>query len=364
MSALEPPCNQALEIDDAEEEKLDVVADGLFQHEEDEVRPLPAVYGLPEDDQPISPVASLPLLHDEEDDDDDGEHQQPHSIQQLSYAIAAQAAALEADAHNPMDQTHPDYHFSLKRAASRPGAVAVGGGGEIAEASAHFDPVASGNSASHTVVAEIAAWVNEDEVRLRAHQEFLQTAVQADVVPERKCRNRYLPVGIAVLVLVIIVTTFLSVILTQHQSSSPHQQPTSSPQLLLGNNSPTQAPSTFPPGSSQSSDFSNSNSNRTILELLDLAQNHTMLADSFNRNGSSLIQDYLNTEVTLFAPTDDSFRSLSVPYSYYITSAAWDGHLVLLLAYHIVTEPLNRMLIFSASALSTWSSLYPRMINS
>jgi uncharacterized surface protein with fasciclin (FAS1) repeats len=138
-----------------------------------------------------------------------------------------------------------------------------------------------------------------------------------------------------------IVTSLVAILSTRsHSTATP---PSSSQGQSNDGPIATQAPM---------GDFPKTNISETILELLDNAKNHTLLASYFNRATSSAILDYVNTQVTLFAPTDDSFHALPVPYSYYPNSA-WEDHLNFVLAYHMVTQPLNKVLIFSTNALPT-----------
>lgn len=331
-AATAAPSLHSLETDDADDRKLSSTSPPV-----DEPVPSPPIWQ--ELHHSVSAVASLDHLNDENDDDEKAKHQ-------LMCAIAAQAEAIDNALERQLEHSYNEYQYSFKQRATHPGAVAIGGQDE-ANLSSQFDPTASGTSAPHTVVAEIVNFTNDEEVLKRAHLEFLRGAVMADVVPPKKFRNRLLPCFVVMAVLLVTIATFLSVILTRAA-----KQRTNSPPQKLANGSSTQVPSFNPQISKGHSDFTSSDPNLTILEMLDGARNHTLLANYFNRNGSSVIQDYLATQVTLFAPTDESFRLLSDPYSFY-ADAAWEGHLELLLAYHIVTEPLNRMLIFSADALPT-----------
>lgn len=213
------------------------------------------------------------------------------------------------------------------------GSIAVGKPPQ--ETHYNFDP----SSLSGAVIAEIAETIDEEEVRQRVHQEIMSNVVQAQVVAddEQKPYTRHVSRCLLLMVAVAIATSLIAILSTRGSSSSSQPLPTS-----------TIPPATQPP----LGDFPKTNASESISQLLDVAENHTLLASFFKRATSSAILDYVNTQVTLFAPTDESFRQLPIPYSYY-PSAPWEDHLNFLLAYHMVTQPLNKLLIFSQNALPT-----------
>jgi uncharacterized surface protein with fasciclin (FAS1) repeats len=155
-------------------------------------------------------------------------------------------------------------------------------------------------------------------------------------------------VVVAVLVAVIVVVT------------RPKTSPSVAPVAVSSKPTPAVTPSS-PPTSAPANpcdDFPCS-SNLTVMELVDAASNHKLLAAYLNRPFNSDLRDMLSSgfNVTLFAPTDQSFKDLSPPFSFYFQgNFVWEYQLHDLLATQILLQAENTTQIFQSFSFETAAS--------
>jgi uncharacterized surface protein with fasciclin (FAS1) repeats len=182
--------------------------------------------------------------------------------------------------------------------------------------------------------------------------------------PKTSNRQRLIRIiGGAVAAVVIAAVVVAIVLATRPKTSSPMASPKPTPAPAptpMLTPAPTPAPTLKPAPVNPCKDFPCS-SHFTVMELVNGASSHTLLAEYLNRPFNSYLMAYLSfNKTTLFAPTDQSFNDLKSPYSLYFqnNSNYWNNHLYVLLENHILTTPDNVSQIFQAPLLETLGDFF------
>jgi uncharacterized surface protein with fasciclin (FAS1) repeats len=211
-----------------------------------------------------------------------------------------------------------------------------------------------------------------DEVMHRLRENVVDAAkveqnVESDDVTTSKHKRRLFIIGCSFGAVLVGAVVAVVVLLVVTRKSSPSPITTRSPTLAPTQTPATKAP-TLPPPTHKIPLTLKSNHNETVLQLVDGALDHMLLAQYLNVSYNSDLAYYLaHNEVTLFAPTDKSFQDLQYPpYEYYFNDPLlwWENHLYILLATHAVPQNItSSQLVLDSNGLPTVGTSIPLTVN-